>query len=128
MAALSNYLRAALLNATLRNTTYTSPATVYLALYTSDPTAADSGTEVSGGSYARQAVAFSAPSGGATDNSAQLDFPKATADWGTITHFGVRDAASGGNLLFFGALAASKTINTDDKLQVEAGSLDISLS
>lgn len=128
MAALSNYLRAALLNATLRNTTYTSPATVYLALYTSDPTAADSGTEVSGGSYARQAVAFSPPSGGATDNSAQLDFPKATADWGTITHFGVRDAASGGNLLFFGALAASKTINTDDKLQVEAGSLDISLS
>lgn len=128
MAALSNYLRAALLNATLRNTTYTSPATVYLALYTSDPTAADSGTEVSGGSYARQAVAFSAPSGGATDNSAQLDFPKATADWGTITHFGVRDASSGGNLLFFGALAASKTINTDDKLQVEAGSLDISLS
>jgi len=66
MAEMSNYLENALINATLRNTTYTSVATVYVSLWTSDPTDAGSGTEVSGGSYARTAVTFGAPSNGVT--------------------------------------------------------------
>jgi hypothetical protein len=75
MAEFSNYLENALINAVLRNTTYTSPATVYVSLYTSDPTDADSGTEVSGGSYARTAVTFGAPSNGVSTNSADVTFP-----------------------------------------------------
>lgn len=121
----SNYLENAMINAVLRNTTYTSPATVYLALYTTDPTEADTGTEVSGGSYARQSVAFSAPSDGATSNSGDITFPTATANWGTITHVGLRDASSGGNLLYYAALAASKTVNTNDVFKVLTGDLDV---
>ena len=69
MSEISTYLENALINATLRNTTYTSVATVYVSLWTSDPTDAGSGTEVSGGSYARQAVTFGAPSSGVSTNS-----------------------------------------------------------
>ena len=92
MAALSNYLENALINATLRNTAYSSPATVYAALFTSDPTDAGSGTEVSGGSYARKAITFGAPSNGASTNSGAVEFDQATGNWGTITHFGIYDA------------------------------------
>ena len=84
MAEMSNYLENALINATLRNTSYTSPTTTYLALYTSDPTDADTGTEITGGSYVRQAITFGAPSNGTSTNSAAVEFPQATADWGII--------------------------------------------
>ena len=86
---MSNYLENALINATLRNTTYTSPSTVYVALFTSDPTDAGSGTEVSGGSYARQSATFGAPSNGASSISSAIEFPQATGNWGTVTHFGI---------------------------------------
>ena len=76
---MSNFLENALINATLRNTTYTSVATVYVSLWTTDPTDAGSGTEVSGGSYARTAVTFGAPSNGVTTNSADVTFPTAIA-------------------------------------------------
>ena len=84
MAEFSNYLENALINAVLRATTYTSPATVYVSLWTSDPTDAGSGTEVSGGSYARTSVTFGAPSDGVTTNNADVTFPTATASWGTV--------------------------------------------
>ena len=84
MAEFSNYLENALINAVLRNTTYTSPATVYVSLYITDPTDADSGTEVSGGSYARVAVTFGAPSNGVSTNSADVTFPTCTVSWGTV--------------------------------------------
>jgi len=93
MAEISNYLENAIINATLRNTTYTSPATVYVSLWTSDPTDAGSGTEVSGGSYARTAVTFGAPSGGVSTNSAAVEFPQATASWGIIGWIGINDAS-----------------------------------
>lgn len=128
---ISNYLEAALLNAVFRNTSYTSPATVYLALYTSNPTDADTGTEVSGGSYVRQAVTFSAPSqvgGKATIlNSSDITFPVATADWGTITHIGLRDASTSGNLLYYGAITNPRSILTNDRLKVLANDLTIDL-
>ena len=128
MAEMSNYLENALVNATLRNTSYTSPATVYVALYTTDPTDADTGTEVSGNGYARQSVAFSAPSNGATSNSSAVEFPQATGSWGTVAYIGLRDASSSGNLLYHTALDASKTIATGDVFRIAAGSLSVTLT
>lgn len=128
MSALSNYLENKLIEHTLRNTAYTSPATVYLALYTTNPTDADSGTEASGGSYARQAVTFAAASNGSVANSGVITFPQATADWGTITHFGVLDALTTGNLLFFGALSSSTAVNNGSTFTVEASALTCSLA
>jgi len=128
MAEMSNYLENALVNATLRNTSYTSPATVYVALYTTDPTDADTGTEVSGNGYARQSVAFSAPSNGATSNSSAVEFPQATGSWGTVAYIGLRDASSGGNLLYHTALDASKTIATGDVFRIAIGSLSVTLT
>lgn len=128
MAEMSNYLENALVNATLRNTSYTSPATVYVALYTTDPTDADTGTEVSGNGYARQSVTFSAPSNGATSNSSAVEFPQATGSWGTVAYIGLRDASSGGNLLYHTALDASKTIATGDVFRIAAGSLSVTLT
>jgi hypothetical protein len=128
MSEISNYLENALINATLRNTAYTSPTTVYVALYTTDPTDADTGTEVSGNGYARQSVTFSAPSNGATSNSAAVEFPQATGSWGTVAYIGLRDASSGGNLLFHTALDASKTIATGDVFRIAIGSLTVTLT
>ena len=128
MAEMSNYLENALVNATLRNTSYTSPATVYVALYTTDPTDADTGTEVSGNGYARQSVTFSAPSNGATSNSGAVEFPQATGSWGTVAYIGLRDASSAGNLLYHTPLDASKTIATGDVFRIAAGSLTVTLT
>jgi hypothetical protein len=128
MAAMSNYLENALINATLRNTTFTSPATVYVALFTTDPTDAGTGTQVSGGSYARQSATFAAPSNGASTTSADITFPTATGDWGTVSYFGIYDASTSGNLLYHGALNNSKTIQTGDILKIEAGNLTVTLA
>ena len=128
MAEFSNFLEDALINATLRNTTYTSPATVYVSLYTTDPTDADSGTEVSGGSYARTAVTFDAPSNGVTQNSADVTFPTATGSWGTVSHIGVHDASTSGNLLFHTALDTAKTIDSGDIFKIETGNLTVTLA
>jgi len=128
MAEMSNYLENALINVTLRNTAYTTPTTVYLALYTSDPTDADVGTEVSGGSYARQAITFGAPSNGVTSNTAAIEFPQATGSWGTVAYIGIRDALTTGNLLYHSPLDASKTIATGDVFRVAIGSLSVTLA
>ena len=107
---------------------YTSPATVYVGLYTSDPTDAGSGTEVSGGSYARQSAAFAAPSNGASATSADVTFPQATGNWGTVAYFGILDASSSGNLMYHGALDTSKVIETGDVFKISAGNLTITLA
>tara|TARA_Y100000034_G_C6895337_1_gene412661 strand:- start:2170 stop:2550 length:381 start_codon:yes stop_codon:yes gene_type:complete len=125
MTAISNYLENKLLDHTLRNTSYTSPTTVYLALYTANPTDADSGTEVSGGSYARQTVAFSAAASGTISNSADITFTSMPA--ATVTHVGVRDASSAGNLLYHGSLSSSKSVDSGDTFKISTGDLDISL-
>lgn len=127
MSAISNYLENALINATLRNTSYTSPTTVYVGLFTTDPTDAGSGTEVSGGSYARTAATFDAPSNGSSSTDADVQFPQATGDWGTVTHFGLFDALTSGNLLYYGALTASKTIETGDVFKIASGNLTVTL-
>lgn len=128
MAEMSNYLETALINGTLRGTTYTAPTTTYLALYTSDPTDADSGTEVTGGSYARQPITMGAPSNGASTNSAAIEYPQCTADWGTVAFVGIRDAVTGGNLLYHTALDTSKVIANGDIFKITAGNLSVTLA
>jgi hypothetical protein len=128
MAEMSNYLEDALINATLRATTFTSPATVYVSLHTADPTDAGTGTEVSGGSYARTAATFAAPSNGASSTSADVTFPQATASWGTVTHIGIWDASTSGNMYYHTALDASKTIDTADIFKIASGNLTVTLA
>ena len=128
MAAFSNYLENALINGTLRATTYTAPATVYVGLFTSDPTDAGSGTEVSGNAYARQAATFAAPSNGAASTNADVQFPQATGNWGTVTHFAIFDALTTGNMMYHGALTSSKTIETGDVFKIASGSLTVTLA
>ena len=130
MAEMSNFLENALINATLRNTTYTSVATVYVSLWTSDPTDAGSGTEVStsGTSYARTAVTFGAPSNGASLNSADVTFPTATASWGTVGWIGINDAATSGNLLYHTALDTAKAIDSGDIFKISTGNLSVTLA
>lgn len=125
---MSNYLENALINATLRATTYTAPATVYVSLWTSDPGDDGSGTEVSGGSYARTAVTFGAPSNGVSLNSAAVEFPQATGNWGTIGWIGINDALTTGNLLYHTPLTTSKAIDTGDIFKIAVGSLSVTLA
>lgn len=126
MGSKTNYLEDKVLEHVLRNVAYTSPATVYLALFTANPTDAAGGTEVTGGSYARQSIAFAAPSpSGTIKNSALVTFPVASADWGTITGFAIFDASTVGNMLYWGALAASKSILTADQIKFAADSVVI---
>jgi hypothetical protein len=130
----SNYLEEAILN-WMKGTTFpAAPTNVYIALYTSDPTDADSGTEVTGGSYARATFAvgdwssITQPGGAATiSNDVAIAFPTATDNWGTVTHFGVRSASSGGNLFYHGSLSTPRTIlNGDPTPTFASGALVIS--
>ena len=128
MAEFSNYLENALINATLRNTSYTSPATVYISLHTADPTDAGTGTEVSGNAYIRQSATFAAPSNGVSTTSADITFPQATGSWGTIGWIGIWDAQTTGNMLYHTALDVSKSIDTGDIFKIAAGSLTVTLA
>ena len=125
---MSTYLQNAVVNATLRNTSYTSPTTVYVGLYTAAPTAGGGGTEVSGGSYARTAVTMGSPSSGVSTNSANCTFPTATASWGTVTYMGIFDASTSGNMLYFAPLTNSKTIDIGDVFQISSSNLTVSLA
>jgi hypothetical protein len=128
MAEMSNYLENALINVTLRATSYTAPTTVYVGLYTSDPTDANTGTEVSGGSYARKSATFGAPSNGVSTTSADIQFDQATASWGTIAYIGILDALTSGNLLYHTPLDTSKDIATGDIFKIASGSLTVTLA
>lgn len=125
MTAMTNYLEDELIDHVLRNLAYTSPTTVYAALFTAAPGEAGGGTEVTGGAYARTAVTFGAPSAGATDNTADVTFPTATANWGTVTHVAIMDASTAGNMLLYGALTASKVVNNGDTFKFNTGDLDV---
>jgi hypothetical protein len=128
MSEMSNYLENALINVTLRNTAFTAVATPYVALFTSDPTDAGSGTEVSGGSYARTAVTFGAPSNGVSTNSADVTFPTATGSWGTVGWIGIYDASASGNLLYHTPIDVSKTVTSGDIFKISSGNLSVTLA
>lgn len=128
MAEISNYLENALINATLRNTSFTSPASVFVSLHTADPTDAGTGTEVSGGSYIRQAATFGAPSNGVSTTTADISYPQATAGYGTVGWIGIWDAQTTGNMLYHTALDTSKAIDTGDIFKIASGSLTVTLA
>lgn len=128
----SNYLENKMLDSVFGATAYAAPATLYFALFTVAPTDAGGGTECSGGGYARASIAnttahFAAASGGTKTNAAPIAFPWLTGTIGTPVAWGVFDAASGGNLLYWGDLAAEyqKAYNADDQPYIEVGSLSI---
>lgn len=128
MAALSDYAENALLEHLLNNVALTSPTDVYVALFTSDSGELEAGTltnEVSGGSYARQTAAFDAAASGATQNSGAVSFTDMPAV--TVSHVAIMDAATAGNVLFHGALAASKTLNSGDTFTIATGDLDVTM-
>jgi hypothetical protein len=132
MSAASDYLENEVLDHVLGKGTrdFTSPANLYVGLWTADD-GLEGGTvtsEVSGGSYAREAVTFGAASSGAASNSGTITFTTATGNWGTVTHVAIMDASSGGNVLFHGAVTTSKTIESGDTFQISTGNLSISLA
>ena len=128
MAEFSNYSENLIINALLRGQNITAPTTVYIGLFTSDPTDAGTGNEVSGGSYARQSATFDAPSNGLTQNSSDVTWPAATASWGTVTHAAVFDASTGGNMLFHSALEVSKIIDESDVFKFATGNFTVTVS
>lgn len=123
----SDYLETKVLDHVFAGTAYTAPTTLYVALFTAAPSDSGGGTEVSGGGYARQTIAFTT-SGDTTSNNAAIEFPTATANYGTVTHVGVYDASSAGNLMAWAALTSSKTIETGDVFRIPSGDLDITLN
>ena len=128
MSAMSNYLETKVLDYVLRNTADWAPAAIYLALHTADPAEDASGAEVSGGSYARQAIAFDAAHAttGLTQNTDIETFTSMPA--ATVTHIGIWDAASSGNLLFHTPVTSSKTVGSGDTISVAAGAVTITLA
>jgi len=122
----SNYLETKILDHVFGGTAYTAPSTLYVALFTSDPGDGNSGTEVSGGGYTRQTVTFTT-SGATTSNDSAVEYATATANYGTVSHIGIYDASSAGNLLAHASLTSSKTIETGDVFRIPAGDLDITL-
>lgn len=127
---MSDYLENAMLNLTLNGTAFTAISTPYVSLHTADPTDDGSGAEVSGGSYARTSASFATASGtgGSVATDADVTFPTATASWGTVTHIGIWDGPSGGQLLYHTPLDSSKTIDTGDIFKITTGNLTVALA
>ncbi len=128
MSQASDFLENELFDHVFRNAAYTSPPSIFLALYTTDPLDDNSGTEVTGGAYARQAITFAAPSDGAGSNDALITFPVATAAWGTVTHFAILDAVSGGNQLVWGAFTTSRSVAIGDQPQIAIGDTVVTIA
>jgi hypothetical protein len=122
----TNHLETELLDFAFTTGTATRPTAWYVALYTAAPNDAGGGTEVSGSAYARQSVAFSV-SGNTASNTGAVEYPTSTGSYGTVSHVGVFDASTGGNLLAYSALNVSKAIETGDVFRIPAGDLDITL-
>jgi len=121
MSKMSDYLEVELRKHIFRTGSFTKPSALYVSLHTADPTDDASGTEVSGGSYARvQRDPLDAnwtgasSTNGQTDNAAAITFPSPTGNWGSVTHFGIWDASTSGNMLIHGALTTPKTVNNGD--------------
>ena len=125
MSEMSNFLEDALTNQIFRGITMTAIPTVYAGLYTAAPSDSGGGTEVSGNGYARVSVAFGAPSNGQVLNSGTVTFATATASWGTITHFGIFDTTTSGNLLVWTPLDTSKAIGTNDVAQFATSAISV---
>jgi hypothetical protein len=130
MAALSDYSEKLLLDWLMTTGSATRPTAWYVALFTAAPSDSGGGTEVSTGGYARQTVAFDAAAtpGGTTSNSAAVTFTATGADYGIVTHVGIFDALTGGNLLWHGSMVASKDVKDGDTLEFSTGNIDLTIA
>lgn len=131
MAGFTDYLEDAVLDHVFGGTAYTAPTTLYVGLFTAAPSDTGGGTECSGGSYARKSMpdmTISGTSPTQATNGAAVEFVTATGSWGTITHTGIFDASSSGNLLCWAALSASKVVASGDVIRFDAGDLDVTLA
>jgi len=130
MSALSDHAEKLVLDWLMTTGTAARPTTWFVALYTAAPSDSGGGTEVSAGGYSRKSVTFNAAStpGGATSNSGVVTWTASGAAFGTVTHVGILDASTSGNLLWHGALSASKTVNDGDTIQFAAGNLTLTLA
>jgi hypothetical protein len=126
--SLSNLFETRVLTWLFTGDAVTRPSAFYIALFTSNPAEDASGTEVStsGTAYARQSATFTV-SGNEATNSAAIEFPTATASYGTVSHVGIFDASTGGNLIAYAALTTSKAIDTGDVLRINSAELDVTL-
>jgi len=122
---LTNYLENKLIDHFLGTASYTMPSAVYVGLFTVTPGEAGGGTEVTGGSYARQEATFTSASSGATSNDSNIDFAGMPA--ATTVAIGIFDDVSGGNMLLYGGLTVNKTTDAGDTLRIATGDLDISI-
>lgn len=134
MSAMSNYLEGEIIKHVFRTGSFVKPTILAVGLFTSSPTDGNTATEISGNAYARAVLNpsdanWSAPSSGngSTSNSGVLTFPTPSGNWGTVTHFGIYDATSGGNLLFWGPLIDDRTITSGDSVTFSIGQLGITL-
>ncbi len=125
MSAKSDYLELKVIDHFLGTASTSAPSNVYLALHTADPTDAGTGAEVSGNGYARQAITFAAASSGSASSNSAEEFTASGGDFGTVTHFGIWDASTSGNLLYHGELTASKTIADGDTLRFASGNITV---
>ena len=130
MAALSDHAEKLLLDWLMTTGSATRPTAWYVGLFTAAPSDSGGGTEVSGSGYAREAATFAAASspGGTTSNTGDITFTAAGGAWGTITHIGIFDASSSGNLLWHGSMTASKIVNDGDTLQFSTGNIDLTIA
>lgn len=130
MAALSDYAEKLLLDWMMTTGSATRPTVWYVALYTAAPSDSGGGTEVSGNGYVRKSVTFTAASspGGTTSNSNTVTFTASGGNWGVISHIGIFDSLTTGNLLWHGAMTASKTINDGDTLEFAIGNIDLTIA
>jgi len=127
--SLSNSFETHTLKYLLTSDSVTRPTAWYVALCTTDPTDSALGTEVSGGGYARQSVAFTV-SGDNASNTSAIEFPEATANYGTVVAVMIMPASSGGSasdMIVHAQLTADKTISTGDIFRIPAGDLDINI-
>jgi len=130
MSALSDYAEKLVLDWLMTTGSATRPTAWFVALYTAAPSDSGGGTEVSGSGYSRKSVTFNAAStpGGTTSNSNIVSWTAAGGNYGTVTHVGIFDASTGGNLLWQGGLSTSKTVNDGDTIQFSAGNLTLTLA
>lgn len=130
MAALSDHAENLLLNFLMTTGTATRPTNWYLALFTAAPSDTGGGTECSGNGYSRQTVAWdtASGSGGTTSNSGTVTFTASGGNFGNVTHIGIFDASTSGNLLWHGAMAAAKQVNSGDSIQFATGSIDLTIA
>ena len=130
MSGFSDYLEDKVLEHVFGGNAFTAPTTLYVALYTVAPSDTGGGTEVSGGAYARQTGAFTVSGTNPTTatNSAAIEYPTATANYGTVVAVGILDASSSGNLLAYSTLDSSKVVSSGDVFRFNAGDLDITLA